>query len=173
MPAILGKIFRLPKPNAGYPYLPNARSTTRVGGNDFRGWATYTDGCTRVVDGETVAWWCVIARSHHGRIYIMFGPVVTTEAHLAFSGARAHSINTAEMTAMIEALSFVGPHGPVARDEESCFFYDSKHAAGVLGHDRSPPTCAAGARMSTVHDMCKTQATAHHATCVRSRWEFG
>ena len=46
---------------------------------------------------------------------VMFGPVVTTEAHLAFSGARTHSNNTAEMTAMIEALSFLGPHGPVPR----------------------------------------------------------
>ena len=35
------------------------------------------------------------------------------------------------MTAMIEALSFLGPHGPVARDVESCIFHDSKHAAGV------------------------------------------
>ena len=61
----------------------------------------------------------------------MFGLVVTTEARLAFSGARAQSNNTAEMNAMIEALSFLGPHGPVARDEESCIFYDSKHAAGV------------------------------------------
>ena len=61
----------------------------------------------------------------------MFGPVVTTEAHLAFSDARTHSNNTAEMTAMIEALSFLGPHGPVARDEQSCIYYDSKHAAGV------------------------------------------
>ena len=58
-------------------------------------------------------------------------PVVTTEAHLAFSGARTHSDNTAEMTAMVEALSFLGPRGRVARDEQSCIFYDSQHAAGV------------------------------------------
>ena len=61
----------------------------------------------------------------------MFGPVITTEAHLAFSGARTHSNNTAEMTAMIGALSFLGPHGQVARDVESCVYYDSKHVAGV------------------------------------------
>ena len=61
----------------------------------------------------------------------MFGPVVTTEADLAFAGARVHSNNTAVMSAMIEALSFLGPHGPVARDATSCIFYDSKHAAGV------------------------------------------
>ena len=60
----------------------------------------------------------------------MFGPVVTTEAHPAFSGARAPS-KTAEMTAMIEALSFLGPHGRVARDEQSCIYYDSLHAACV------------------------------------------
>ena len=35
------------------------------------------------------------------------------------------------MTAMIEALSFLGLHGPVARDEQSCICYDSLHAAGV------------------------------------------
>ena len=55
-----------------------------------------------------------------GRFHIMFGPVVTTGAHLAFPGARTHSNNTAEMTAMVEALSFLGPRGPVARDEQSC-----------------------------------------------------
>ena len=73
----------------------------------------------------------MILRSPHGRIDVMFGPVVTTKAHLAFSGARAHSNNTAEMTAMIEALSFLGPHGPVTRDEQSCIFYDSPHVAGI------------------------------------------
>ena len=35
------------------------------------------------------------------------------------------------MTAMVEALSFLGPHDPVARDANSCVFVDSKHAAGV------------------------------------------
>ena len=74
-------------------------------------------GFSPVVDGETVAGWGVISRSPRGQIYVMFGPVITTEAHLAFSGARTHSNNTAEMTAMIEALSCLGPHGPVARDE--------------------------------------------------------
>ena len=73
----------------------------------------------------------VISRSPHGRIDVMFGPVVTTEAHLAFSGARIHSNNTAEMTAMIEALSFLGPHGPAAQDGQSCIYYDSMHAAGM------------------------------------------
>ena len=86
------------------------------------------------MDGETVAGGereGRISRSPRGQIYIMFGPVSTTEAHLAFSGARTHSNNTAEMTAMIEALSFLGPHGPVARDEQSCIFCDSMHAAGI------------------------------------------
>ena len=61
----------------------------------------------------------------------MFGPVVTTVAHLAFSGARIHSNNTAEMTAMIEALSFLGSRSPVTRDEQSCIYYDSMHAASA------------------------------------------
>ena len=61
----------------------------------------------------------------------MFGLVLITEAHLAFSGARTHSKNIAEMTAMVEASCFLGSRGPVARDVESCIYFDSKHAAGV------------------------------------------
>ena len=87
---------------------------------------------TRVVDGETFGGWGVPSpRPPDGRNNIMFGLVITTEAHVAFSSARTRSNNTAEMTAMIEALSFLGPRGPVARDANSCIYYDSKHAAGV------------------------------------------
>ena len=32
---------------------------------------------------------------------------------------------------MIEALSFLGRHGPVARGANSCIYHDSKQAAGV------------------------------------------
>ena len=32
------------------------------------------------------------------------------------------SNNTTEMTAMVEALSFLGPRGPVARESNSCVF---------------------------------------------------
>ena len=60
----------------------------------------------------------------------MFGPVFTTEAHLAFAEARFHSNGTAEISA-VEALSFLGPYGPVARDACSCVFYHFKHASGV------------------------------------------
>ena len=55
MTAALRQNFRLPK---------------------LRGWAIYTDGGTRIVDGETLAGWGVISRSPHGRIDIVFGPVV-------------------------------------------------------------------------------------------------
>ena len=62
----------------------------------------------------------------------MFGLVVTTEVHLAFSGARTHSNNTAKMTATIEAFSFLGPRGPVTRDVQSCIYHDSMLAAGMF-----------------------------------------
>ena len=131
MPAVPRLNFRLPNPGARYPHLPNVRTTTRERGNDFQGWAIYTDGSTRVVNGETLAGLGVVARSHHGRIHIMLGLVITTEAHLAFAGARTHSNNAAGVSAMIEALSILAPLGPVARDANLCICYDSKHAAGV------------------------------------------
>ena len=57
--------------------------------------------------------------------------VITTEAHLVYAGVRIYSNNTAEMSAIVEALSFLGRHGPVVRDACTCVFYDSKHAAYV------------------------------------------
>ena len=110
------------------------------------------------MDGETFAGWGAIARSLHGRLDIMFGPVITTETHCAFSGARTHSNNTADMTAMVEALSFLWARGPVARDMDSCIHHDSKHAAGAC--------------MSAVDVMRTTQVTTYHATCVRPHREL-
>ena len=76
-------------------------------GNDFHGSALYTGRRTCVADGEPLAGWSMISRSPRGRICVMFGFVNTNEAHPAFSGARLHSNNTAEITAMIEALFFL------------------------------------------------------------------
>ena len=77
------------------PHQKFRRTTTRVKGNGFQGWAIYTDGGTRVSDRETIAGWGAAARSPDGRLFFMFGPVITTEAHLACAGARIHSNNTA------------------------------------------------------------------------------
>ena len=100
--------FRLPPAIGRYPHLPNARTATFERSNDFQGWAIYTEGSSGIADGETLAGWCYRTISH-GRTDVMFGPVITTEAHLAFAGATAHSNNTAEMPVMIEALSFLEP----------------------------------------------------------------
>ena len=71
-----------------------------------------TDGGTRVVNGETFVGGSVMARFLHGRIEIIFGPVITTKAHPTFSGKRTHSNSISEMFSMIEALSFLGFRGP-------------------------------------------------------------
>ena len=150
---------------ARYPYLPNVRSEERERGKDYRGWAIYTDGGTRVVDGEALAGWSVISRPLHGRIDVMSGPVVTTEDHPAFSGARTHSNNTTEMTAMSEALSFLVPHGPVARDEQSCICYVSLHDAGVcLGMIQACThvQLALSCQRSIIFAQCKLRLTMQH-----------
>ena len=46
-----------PGPNPENPFLPNDRSLPGELGHDYRGRAIYSDGGTRVVDGETVARW--------------------------------------------------------------------------------------------------------------------
>ena len=73
-----------------------------------------------IAGGKTFDGLGVIAGTLHGRIENMFGPVIITAAHLAFAGVRTHSNNTTEMTAMIEALSFLVLHGTVDRDANSC-----------------------------------------------------
>ena len=123
IPGVPSQKFCLPATKVRYPHHYSVRTTTRERGNDFQVWAIYTDGSTRLADGGTFAGW--------GRIDVMFGPAITTDAHLAFAGARVHSNNTAEMLAMVETLFFLGPFGLVVRDAHSCVFYDSKHAAGV------------------------------------------
>ena len=93
----------------------------------------------------------------------MFGPVVTTKAHLALSGARTHSNNTAEMTAMIEAFSF-GPRGPVTHDESHVFFY-SMHAAGIcLGtiQDRPHVELALACQQSMIRVQHRLRLTMQH-----------
>ena len=60
-PATVPFKFRLPKPRARYPHLPNAGSYTSERGKVFRGRAIYTDGGTRTENGETFAGWRVIA----------------------------------------------------------------------------------------------------------------
>ena len=66
------------------------------------------------------------------RIYFMFGPVITTEAHLAYAGVRIHSNNTTELLSLVEALSFLGPRCPAVHGSHSrIFLKDSKHAPGI------------------------------------------
>ena len=72
----------------------------------------------------------VIWRSPHGRIFVWFGLVLTTEAHIALSSARTHS-NSANNTVMIEALAVLGLYGPVARKGQSCIDDESLHAARI------------------------------------------
>ena len=99
----------------------------------------------------------MISRSSRGHIYLMFGLVVTTEVHLAFSVARSHSNSIAEMTAMTEAWAFLGPRGPVTPDGQSCFQACCWY---LSGHDPGPHSCAAGTCLSTVYDLCPAQTCA-------------
>ena len=158
MPAVPRLNFRLPKPQARYPHLLNVRTTTRERGNDFQGWAIYTDGGTRHVNGETLARWGVIARLHHGRIVVMFW-----SGHhrrwLILLFQMPELIPTTPLKSLLW-LRHCLFSGPVAQTCCWCVWAGS-----------SPHTCAAGASMSTIYDQCPTQATAHHATRTWSQWK--
>ena len=95
----------------------------------------------------------------------MFGPFITTEAHLAFFGARIHSNNTAEITAMFEALSFFGLRGLVTHDAQSCVYFDSMHAAGICVGTiqvRTHVELALACRRSMIFAQGKLRRTMQH-----------
>ena len=144
-------IFRLWKPKAKSPYLPNARSTTRERGNDFRGWAIiYTDGGTRVVNGETLAGWVVIALSMEELISCLIlltpptlilpsqVPEITPTTPLKWLPWLRHCLSLVLMVRWPEMWNRV-----MILNTWWC----------VPGHDPSPHPRTAGARMSTVHAM--------------------
>ena len=69
------------------------------------------------------------------------------------------------MTAMIGALSFLEPHGPVVRDANSCIYCDSKHAAGVcLGtiHARTHVQLALACQQSMLNVQQRLRSTMQH-----------
>ena len=105
-------------PEPGIRIFP-ALEPQHVKATTFQGRVIYTEEGARVPEGETSAGWDAVARSPDGRPDIMFGPVFTTEAHLACAEARLHSNNIAGLSSIVEALSFLGPSGKVARDSDS------------------------------------------------------
>ena len=62
--------------------LNKIRTTTRQIGDECRRWAMFTDGGTHTSDGETTAGWGAVARSPFGVCSVMFGLVITAEAHV-------------------------------------------------------------------------------------------
>ena len=101
---------------------PNIRTATRHIGDDYGRWAIFSDGGTHTGDGETTAGWHAIARSSHGVCYVMFGPVITTAAHLLYAGASQHTNNTAELSGIVESLCFLSPIVLVPRGSPACLF---------------------------------------------------
>ena len=84
----------------------------------------------------------------------MFGLVITTEAHLTSRWCQNFHVfhNTTEMSAIDEALSFLGPHGLVARTCELRVFMMIANMLLVCVWARwsSPHTCPAGTCVPTV-----------------------
>ena len=77
------------------------------------------------------------------------------------------------LLSMIEALSFLGLHGPVTRDEQSCISYDSLHAAGVcLGtiQARTHVQLALACQQSMIRAQHKLRLTMQHVYGHGGNW---
>ena len=118
----LGSELQTPCSQAKSRYQPNIRTNARQSDDDYKGWPFFTHGGTHKDDGATVAGLRAIARSPHGVRYIMFGPVITAEAHVANARAKQHKNNTAELSGIIESLWFLSSIGHVPRGSQAFFF---------------------------------------------------
>ena len=107
--------------------LPNARTRTRERGNDFQGGPSALTGVLALL---MVNPWLDGVLRHDLPMEEKMSCLVQLSRLKPILYA-IHSNNTAEMSGIIEALSFSRARGPVARDACSCVFYDSQHAAGV------------------------------------------
>ena len=99
------------------------------------------------------------------RLYSCLAWSLPTEAHLEHAGARLHTDNTADLSSIIEALSFLGPAGPVARGSQACIFYESKTCGQHLyGNDPVTHERTFGQHESATFATHSVEATNHHAT---------
>ena len=75
----------------------------------------------------------------------------------------------------VSALSLLGPHGPVARDANSCIFHDSKHAAGIcLGtiQVRTRVQHALACQQLLLKVQQRLRFTMHMCTVIQGIWEM-
>ena len=113
----------------------------------------FTDGGTCVRGDETVggAW---LPALRERRFIVAYGPVITSEIHLAHCGASRHSNNTAELTTAVEALWFLRSPGYVPAEANTYVFLKLKAAAaldayGYISDMNTPWRClAVGPRIS-------------------------
>ena len=124
--------FRLPAAKAWYPHLPNSRTTTRERGNDFQGWAVYTDG---VLALPMVKPWLDGVLSHNLAteeyiyiyIYICCLAQMSQPKHISRT-QEPESIPTVQLNCRpwSKRFLFLGPLAwLVARDAHSCVFYQA------------------------------------------------
>ena len=121
--AIPHQQFRSPAVRVKYPHLPNSRTTTRQ--------KRMISRVGRSVPLEELA--CLMVKPWLAGVMLL---VHLMEEFTSCSAQLLQFRQTSHMqvlvhTSVLEALSFLGPCGPVARGSRSCIFYDSKHPARV------------------------------------------
>ena len=86
--------------------------------------------------------------------------VVTTEAHLAYAGARLHTFKS--------SLFFHGSVGPVVRGSQACFFDDSHMLRTFVWKDADSHECSVGLEQSATVAPSPIEGAYHHASCLLS-----
>ncbi len=98
-------------------------------------WLLYTDGSGGVATPRTAGWGVAIfsAGAYQWEPdFSLYGPVVICAEDEAFLGATKHSNNTAELSAICEALLWLRDEAPGDSALDACILYDSEYAADSI-----------------------------------------
>ena len=125
---LAGRLFVVPPPKVSLPRLPkpNTRIFLTPEPRHVKMATTSRDvpfaqmEVARVSEGETSAGWGAVARSLDGRLFVMCSPShhnrSTSRVCRGWTPFQQHCT---ELLSIIEALSFLGPDGPLPRDSQA------------------------------------------------------
>ena len=99
-------------------------------------WKIYTDGSGGENGGSVAGWGFAVYDDHDANeahpLFHVYGPVVTDESDQRWLGAQKHSNNTAELTAIAEALTWLQTEAPGPEHVPVSIRYDSQYAANAV-----------------------------------------
>ena len=105
-------------------------------------WSLYTDGSGSADEQSPAGWGVAVydgtdTDAQHC-LFELRGPILTNDTDQRFLGATKQTNNTAELTAIAEALLWLDQEAPGRRHKTATVYYDSQYAAEIIQSSAEP-----------------------------------